>query len=289
MKLAIVTDAWHPQVNGVVTTLSRTRDALERLGHDGDVIARRISGPSPARPTPRSGSPCCPAASSRRRSTRSRRTPSTSRPRARSAWRRARYCVRERTRVHDLVPHAIPAVRAQARADSGELVLCVPAPPSRPRAAHARGDGAPAARSRRARFRERRDLVARRRRGALPAVRPRRSRRAAPDLDVRGPRRGREEPRGLSRARPCRARRSSSATARIAPSSRGAIPTRAVRGLPLRRGARGASVGRRRVRVPEPHRHVRARDARSHGLRHAGRGLPGHRPHRRRDTASTAC
>ena len=39
MKLAIVTDAWQPQVNGVVTTLSRTRDALQRAGHDVTVVA----------------------------------------------------------------------------------------------------------------------------------------------------------------------------------------------------------------------------------------------------------
>ena len=39
MKLAIVTDAWEPQVNGVVTTLGRTRRELERLGHDVTVIA----------------------------------------------------------------------------------------------------------------------------------------------------------------------------------------------------------------------------------------------------------
>ena len=33
MKVAIVTDAWRPQVNGVVTTLSRTRECLEQAGH----------------------------------------------------------------------------------------------------------------------------------------------------------------------------------------------------------------------------------------------------------------
>jgi glycosyltransferase involved in cell wall biosynthesis len=33
MKLALVTDAWQPQVNGVVTTLLRTREALEGRGH----------------------------------------------------------------------------------------------------------------------------------------------------------------------------------------------------------------------------------------------------------------
>lgn len=33
MKLALVTDAWRPQINGVVTTLGRTRGELERWGH----------------------------------------------------------------------------------------------------------------------------------------------------------------------------------------------------------------------------------------------------------------
>lgn len=39
MKLAIVTDAWSPQVNGVVTTLTRTRECLERLGHEVMVVS----------------------------------------------------------------------------------------------------------------------------------------------------------------------------------------------------------------------------------------------------------
>jgi glycosyltransferase involved in cell wall biosynthesis len=33
MKLAIVTDAWRPQINGVVTTLQRTAATLEAMGH----------------------------------------------------------------------------------------------------------------------------------------------------------------------------------------------------------------------------------------------------------------
>lgn len=33
MKIAIVTDAWHPQLNGVVTTLTRVGDILQGLGH----------------------------------------------------------------------------------------------------------------------------------------------------------------------------------------------------------------------------------------------------------------
>ncbi len=34
MKIAVVTDAWHPQVNGVVRTLGQTADHLTQLGHD---------------------------------------------------------------------------------------------------------------------------------------------------------------------------------------------------------------------------------------------------------------
>jgi hypothetical protein len=33
MRIAIITDAWYPQINGVVTTLASTRQELERLGH----------------------------------------------------------------------------------------------------------------------------------------------------------------------------------------------------------------------------------------------------------------
>lgn len=35
----MISDAWHPQINGVVTTLANTRRALERLGHTVELIA----------------------------------------------------------------------------------------------------------------------------------------------------------------------------------------------------------------------------------------------------------
>lgn len=38
MKIAIVTDAWSPQINGVVISLARTIKELERLGHAVQVI-----------------------------------------------------------------------------------------------------------------------------------------------------------------------------------------------------------------------------------------------------------
>ena len=33
MRICIVTDAWHPQINGVVRTLSRVTNLLTRRGH----------------------------------------------------------------------------------------------------------------------------------------------------------------------------------------------------------------------------------------------------------------
>ncbi len=38
MRLAIVSDAWYPQVNGVVKTLTYTRDELLKLGHTVEMI-----------------------------------------------------------------------------------------------------------------------------------------------------------------------------------------------------------------------------------------------------------
>lgn len=38
MRIAIVTDAWKPQVNGVVQTLGKTRDELQQLGHDVHMV-----------------------------------------------------------------------------------------------------------------------------------------------------------------------------------------------------------------------------------------------------------
>ena len=38
MKLALVTDAWRPQVNGVVTTLVELVQGMTRRGHEVEVI-----------------------------------------------------------------------------------------------------------------------------------------------------------------------------------------------------------------------------------------------------------
>lgn len=39
MRIVIATDAWRPQVNGVVTTLSRTRDELVGMGHEVLIVS----------------------------------------------------------------------------------------------------------------------------------------------------------------------------------------------------------------------------------------------------------
>jgi glycosyltransferase involved in cell wall biosynthesis len=38
-RILLISDAWHPQVNGIVTTLANTRRALENLGHTVELIA----------------------------------------------------------------------------------------------------------------------------------------------------------------------------------------------------------------------------------------------------------
>jgi glycosyltransferase involved in cell wall biosynthesis len=51
-RVAIVTDGWHPQINGAVTTLSNTVAALARLGHEVEIIepSRFQTRPCPTYP-----------------------------------------------------------------------------------------------------------------------------------------------------------------------------------------------------------------------------------------------
>lgn len=39
LRIALITDAWHPQINGLVTTLTNTCQALEQMGHTVELIA----------------------------------------------------------------------------------------------------------------------------------------------------------------------------------------------------------------------------------------------------------
>lgn len=52
MKIALVTDAWHPQINGVVRTWTMVRDELIRLGHEVVLVTpdRFVGLPCPGEP-----------------------------------------------------------------------------------------------------------------------------------------------------------------------------------------------------------------------------------------------
>ena len=47
MKIALVTDAWTPQVNGVVRTLQTIQAELEHMGHEVKVISPDLYGSIP--------------------------------------------------------------------------------------------------------------------------------------------------------------------------------------------------------------------------------------------------
>lgn len=63
MKIVIATDAWHPQVNGVVRSLATTTDRLRRRGHEVLVIepGRFRTIPCPTYPEIRLALACVPA------------------------------------------------------------------------------------------------------------------------------------------------------------------------------------------------------------------------------------
>ncbi len=62
MRIALISDAWKPQINGIVTTLSHTREALEKLGHAVELIGpeRFRTWPCPGYPDVRLAFGCGP-------------------------------------------------------------------------------------------------------------------------------------------------------------------------------------------------------------------------------------
>ena len=107
MRILIATDAWHPQVNGVVRTLtSLARSAASARRRDRLPDPRRISfrrrsdlsGPARSR--------CRTGARSRAGSSRPRRKPSISRPKARSAGRCAPIAAAASSRSRPPTPRA---------------------------------------------------------------------------------------------------------------------------------------------------------------------------------------
>ena len=223
---------------------TRSASSATKCGRSRRRVTRRFR----ARLTPRSGSRSGRTNVSPWSSARSRPTRFTSRPKGRSAWP-PRATASARARVHDVVSHAVSAVRAQAPADPGEAHVRAAAPPSLSSAAHARRDGASAPRARRARVRQRRAVVARRRHGALPPARPRALAARASDLRVLRPRRRREERRRVPRSRLAGDQGRHRRRARSRDASE-PLPDRRVLGLQVRRRARGGVVVGRRFVFP---------------------------------------
>ena len=114
MKIALVTDAWQPQVNGVVTTLVELVKELTLAGHSVKVIE---PGQFATRPCPGYAGIDLAISPKRRAGREARcfraRTPSTWPPKARSAGPGARYCLKRKlaftTAFHTKFPEIVNA------------------------------------------------------------------------------------------------------------------------------------------------------------------------------------
>ena len=220
MRILLVTDAWVPQVNGVVRTLRRVRRSAGAGPRGRGDHARAVSHRAvPDLP----GDPPGPGGRGRHRAA-DRSVPAAMRPyrdRGAARLRGAPLLPPPWAAVHDLLPHPLSRIspRAPAGAAGARLRGDALVPP-----AVARGDGRDPDHPRGARgprLRQRQALVARRRHHAVPA-RPRAGARpAAAGLSLRRPGCGREEPGGVARPRAAAAASWWSATGRRSPAGPG--------------------------------------------------------------------
>ena len=282
MRVLIATDAWHPQVNGVVRTLTSLAEAREESRRDrSSFLPRRDFRRFRCRPIQACGSRCRHAARSRGASRRRIRTPSTSRPKGRSASWCAPIASAAAGRSPRAIRRAFPEYIA-ARApipEALELRGAAPLPCRRDRhdGVDALADDASCA-SAASR------ISACGRAASTPSCS--RPHRAIP-LDL-------PRPIFLSAGRVAVEKNLEAFLSLDLPGSKVVIgegPQEAelrqrfpdAKFLGLRKGGElaGAYGRGRRVRVSEPDRHVRRRAARSARLRRAGRGLSGDGPARR--------
>ena len=203
MRILIATDAWHPQVNGVVRTLTSLARSAAALGAEiefpdpGRVsVAGRADLSGIAHGAGRTGARS-PAGSRRRR-----RTPSTSRPKGRSAGRCGPIACAASSLSRPPIRRAFRNISRCARsfrpASSYAVLRHFHAAAAMTMVATASLRQELSARG----FKQARHLDPRRRHRAVHARRPGRARSAAADLHDGRPRRRREEHRGVSRARP---------------------------------------------------------------------------------------
>ena len=263
-RLALVTDAWKPQTNGVVNTLVRLVKHLESQGTEVLVVApdahrtraAALVPGDPRRLRSLEGDPAHPRRSSPTRF--------TSPPRGRWASGRSAGCA-ARAALHHQLPHPLRRVPERARAgvrcewgyqlvrwfhERAEHTLVSSHVAARRAAEQARGRAAGA-------------LAARRRRRRLP---PRRTARddvyaelPRPDLALR--RAASPSRRAWRTSSSCRCR-GTKVVVGDGPSREelaAQLPRRRVARLPLRRGPGGALRQRRLLRLPVAHRDLRQR------------------------------
>ena len=283
MRILLATDAWEPQVNGVVRTLTRMVAECRAMGHEVEVIQpgqfktfplpdlsgdqagdRRLRGDAGALQGLRAGG-------------------DPHRHRGAHRPRRAAHLRGMEAAVHHQLPHPIPGVRLGPAADAagGRLRLheVVPQAVGAADGGHAHH----ARRADRARLPQHLALVARRRHRAVPG--PTASRSATSSAERTGPGRSSSTWAGWRwrrTSRPswrstCPAPRSSSATARPAAELEAKYPEAIFLGARFGEELAALLRLRRRLRLPLADRHLRPGDPGGHGRR-ARRWRPIRRP-----------
>ena len=201
MNIACVTDAWKPQVNGVVRTLETVAREAEALGHRIHIIhpGQFRTLPCPGYPEIRLAAGCRRELGRRLEALGADRNPY--RHRGAAGLGSAALVLAQPADVHHLPAYPFPRIPACPLQAAGQLGLESHALVSRPRARRDGGHAFAEARAARARHHQHPVVDAGRGHEAVPA-RPSGSggarQSSAPDPVVRGPRFGGEEPAGLS-------------------------------------------------------------------------------------------
>ena len=226
MRILIATDAWRPQVNGVVSTLERMTQAAAELGASFEFLTPQgmWSAPLPSVPGNSLRDPILAEDRPAHRGSQARPYPHRhGRP---DRLADPALLPHPQADLHHQLSHPLPRICVGADARSRMADLCGLALFSR---AFSRRDGADADDRRRPhppRLPPGPALDARRQPRGLPAALKARARPAGSDLPVGWTGGGGKEPRGAARASICLAPPSSSATGRFAASSSAATAMR---------------------------------------------------------------
>ncbi len=276
LKLLLVTDAWEPQTNGVVTTLKQVIPHLNRRGVDVAVVHPGTVQNDPATRLPRDSrrARCVAHRSPHSRGT--HRTRFTSRRKVHWALRHALFLTRRSIPFCDFAAHQVPRIRFGAHRIAVVDRLRVSALVPRAGRVDARYHYVAQSANSSAGGCEHLVVWGRGVDTALFTPR-RRTPRDRPQAAVRRPNRGRKEPRGVSRVCNSTRRRWSSVMARRARNCSHAIRTSNGPAIATAHDLAAYYADADVFVFPVAHRHVRPGDARSNVVRNAGGRVSGHR------------